>query len=186
MGILHVTCGKYALDVGLRCTGNNLDVTLGIEFELTCEEFGVGVMTDSKPDGKKAAEVVVRLNDNEYFNRQFYSNHFVLGNENASIITVNNLAQSCGVYRLHITVRDAFSRDIQLRIPSMGDREREFFDFNRAIKNYTTKKDEQCELIFDFAIENPEIQNQLQIAVASAGNTGASVCFEDIKIYKLV
>ena len=155
------------------------------ELDTTCGEL-LEMSDIIAPDGKKAAEVVVRLNDNEYFNRQFYSNHFVLGNENASIITVNNLAQSCGVYRLHITVRDAFSRDIQLRIPSMGDREREFFDFNRAIKNYTTKKDEQCELTFDFAIENPEIQNQLQIAVASAGNTGAPVCFEDIKIYKLV
>ena len=155
------------------------------ELDTTCGEL-LEMSDIIAPDGKKAAEVVVRLNDNEYFNRQFYSNHFVLGNENASIITVNNLAQSCGVYRLHITVQDAFSRDIQLRIPSMGDREREFFDFNRAIKNYTTKKDEQCELTFDFAIENPEIQNQLQIAVASAGNTGAPVCFEDIKIYKLV
>ena len=155
------------------------------EFDTTCGEL-LEMSDIIAPDGKKAAEVVVRLNDNEYFNRQFYSNHFVLGNENASIITINGIVQESGVYRLHMAVRDEFSRDIQLRIPSMGDREKEVFDFKRAIQNYTTKKNEPAEFVFDFAIGNIETCNKLEIALASAGNLEAPVHFEDVKIYRRI
>ena len=79
------------------------------EFDTTCGEL-LEMSDIIASDGKKAAEIVVRLNDNEYFNREFYSNHFVLGNENASIITINGIVQESGVYRLHMAVRDEFSR----------------------------------------------------------------------------
>ena len=155
------------------------------DLETTCGEL-LEVSDCLTPWGKKALKVVAKLNNREYFNREFYSNHFVLGNENASIITVNGIAQGCGVYRLHMIARDESSRDIQIRVPSMGDRKREIFDFNRSIRNYTTKKNERCEFVFDFTIENIKACNKLEISVASAGNTEAAVYFEDVKIYKCI
>ena len=68
----------------------------------------------------------------------------------------------------------------------MGDRKREIFDFNRSMRNYTTKKNELCELIFDFTIENIKVCNKLEISVASAGNIEAPVYFVDVKIYKRI
>ena len=50
MGILHITSSENALDVGLRCTGDNLDVTLLVEFQFTLEELGIGMVTDSKEE----------------------------------------------------------------------------------------------------------------------------------------
>jgi len=158
-------------------TLSDLDTTWGELLEIS------DVIT---PWCKKTLKVVAKLNTSEYFNREFYSNHFVLGNENASIITVNGIVQDSGLYRLHMMVRDEFSRDIQIRVPSMGDRKREIFDFNRSMRNYTTKKNELCELIFDFTIENIKVCNKLEISVASAGNIEAPVYFGDVKIYKRI
>ena len=50
MGILHIASSEYTLDVGLRSARDSLDISLLIQLQLTLEELGVGMVTNSKEE----------------------------------------------------------------------------------------------------------------------------------------
>ena len=52
MGVLDVAGGEDPFDVGLRRTRLDLDVPLGVEFQLVAEKFRVGVVADGQKESR--------------------------------------------------------------------------------------------------------------------------------------